>query len=95
MINFSTNGKKNCTTVECRVNFGTTTPSDLCLFVFKWEATDPHYAYLLANHFQKRLQDKIEKAHRRAYEIGYKDGKGKQKRKTSFDSYLGDGNPAY
>lgn len=95
MINFSTNGSKECTDVYCKVDFGTTAPSNRTVFQFHCATSDPYYAYLLANHFQKRLQDEIEKAHRRAYDIGFKDGKNKQRKKTNFDNYLGDDNPVY
>ena len=95
MIKFSTNGKKECTVVYCKVDFGTTKPSDKVEFNFRWETNDPHYAYLLANHFQKKLQEEIRKAHRKAYEIGYKDGKNKQRKKNSFDGYFGGDYPAY
>ena len=95
MISFSTNGKKECTDVLCNVSFGTHEPSDKSMFSFTWRTNDPHYAYLLAKHFQQKFQSLVKEAHKKAYEIGYKDGKGKQRKKTNFDGFLGDKNPAY
>ena len=95
MITFSTNGKKECTIVECNVDFGTQEPSNSCIFSFHWSTSDPHYAYLLAKHFQDKFQTAVKEAHRKAYEMGYKDGRGKQKKKTWFANYLGGNHPAY
>lgn len=95
MITFKTNGKKECTEVRCEVDFGTKVPSERCLFRFTWETNDPHYAYLLAIHLEEKFTHLVRKAHRIAYEIGYKDGKNKQRKKTDFSGYLNNDSPAY
>jgi len=89
MLRFETNGKKDCTDVFVSVDFGTNLPSDNSQFYFRWHANDPHFAYLLARHFQKRLEDAIKHAHCRAYTQGYADGRQHKAQKTYFDKELG------
>jgi len=90
MLRFTTNGKKDCTDVFLKADFGTTDPSDKNIFPFKWEANDSHFAYLLAQHFQNQLENAVRRAHRRAYEQGYTDGRQHRARKAYFSSELGE-----
>ena len=75
---------KDDNTVKATVEFGTTVPSYQSDFVFKWMTNDPHYAYLLAQHFQKRLDDAVRSSHRKAYLLGYKDGRGHNPLRSHF-----------
>lgn len=89
MIEIKTNEKQECNDVFVWVDFGTQEPSDKSLFPFKYTCNDPHFAYLLAAHFQKRLEEAIKQAHRDAYDQGYNDGRGHKKRKKNFLSCFG------
>lgn len=55
---------------------------------FSLDQGEPHKAELLKRYMDKTIRDAIETAHRKAYERGYKDGKGKQRKEKWFPSWL-------
>ena len=79
---FGTNGEKNCTEVQMVVELSL--PIDNASFIWKWEAGSSDRAYLLAREMGEQFEAAVERAHRLAYEQGYKDGRGKKRKKTAF-----------
>lgn len=53
---------------------------------FEWNCESQYVVVLLQAHLNKQMWESIERAHRLAYEQGYKDGRSRKKRKTSFGS---------
>ena len=87
MITFTQNGSKDCTQVFAKIHTGL--PTSTPVFPFAWDCEDAEYAVLLVAHLQKRLRNTIERAHRLAYERGWKDAKSKKARRaTDFADYF-------
>ena len=82
MIYFATNGKKDCTTVICRVNTGL--DIELPVLLFTWECGSQYAAALLVKHLQENLHEMIEQCHRNGYNQGWQDAKAKKRKKTDF-----------
>jgi len=53
-------------------------------FLWSWAAGSEDRAYLLAREMRGQFQAAVERAHRLAYKQGYKDGRGKKRKKTKF-----------
>ena len=81
-ISFSRNGDRKCTQVVAKIATDLNVEkSTLC---FEWECGTQYAAELLRIHLEKKYHDLIEAAHRTAYEQGYKDGRGRKRKKTWF-----------
>ncbi len=57
-------------------------------FSFSFDCKDDVYAALLAEKLRKQLYDSISRAKANAYDRGYSDGRGKQKKETYFSGGL-------
>jgi len=81
------------TEVEAKINMAL--PVQLPILGFTWETGHQYSAALLQEHLNKQLRLAIENAHRLAYEQGYKDGRGKQRKKRRFTGDFHDNKPAW
>ena len=79
---FGTNGEPDCTEVQMTVELDL--PIENPSFLWTWAAGSNDRAYLLAREMRNQFQAAVERAHRLAYEQGYKDGRGKKRKKTKF-----------
>jgi hypothetical protein len=55
-------------------------------YTFSVNCGDEYYASLLSDHFRRKLSNRIETIRKEEYERGYKDGRGKQGKKSWFFS---------
>lgn len=81
-ISFSRNGDEKCTQVITKIATDLNVEKSLLYFTF--ECGHQYAAELLRLHLEKTYHDSIQTAHRAAYEQGYKDGRGKKRKKTLF-----------
>ena len=87
MITFQTNGQKGCTTVFAMIDPNIPNLKE-SLLRFRWEASDEMFASLLVTRLHEEQERLIKKAHKDAYELGYKDGRGRKKKKTWFAGWF-------
>jgi len=87
MVKFQTNGEKGCTTVFASVDTNLSAVKERYVH-FSMETNNELYAALLVKHLKEEQSRLIKKAHRDAYEQGYKDGRGKKAKKTWFAYYF-------
>lgn len=81
-INFTRNGDKECTQVVARIE--TDLDVKKSVLEFTWECGTQYAAELLRVHLGEKYHALITAAHRNAYEQGYKDGRGRKRKKTWF-----------
>ncbi len=81
-IDFTRNGDKSCTQVIA--NIETDLDVELSILTFTWECGEQYAAELLRLYLEREYHDLIEAAHRKSYEEGYRDGKGRKRKKTYF-----------
>ncbi len=89
-IRFTRNGQKDCTQVHAEIN--TDLPVDARVFVMKSERSNQISAELLRKYLENEYHNLIEKAHREAYEQGFKDGRQHKRKRTWFRRHFCEGN---
>jgi len=55
-------------------------------YLLRWACVDTQYASLLADRLNERLRSLMGRVRRNAYTAGYKDGRAKRMKQTSFRS---------
>jgi flagellar biosynthesis/type III secretory pathway protein FliH len=58
------------------------------VLLFEWECEHQYAAELLRIHLEEKYHNLIQAAYRKAYEQGYKDGRGRKRKKTWFSRYF-------
>lgn len=86
-IDFTKNGQRDCTVVHIKIDLDL--PIEQCILDFTWECSTQYAAELLKRHLSAKYLSCIKNAHKKAYLQGYKDGRGKQKKKTYFSDSFG------
>jgi len=81
-INFTRNGDKKCTQVIAAI--ATDLDIEKSILCFDWECGTQYAAELLRIYLDKKYHDSIKAAHKKAYEEGYKDGRGRKRKKLWF-----------
>lgn len=81
-IKFNRNGQKECTQVSVRID--TDLPVAEHTIVLETERSNQISAELLLRHLDNEYHNLIEKAHKKAYEQGFKDGQQHKKKKNWF-----------
>lgn len=81
-IEFTRNGREDCTTVI--VSIQTNLQVEKCVLGFSWECTHQYASALLQQYLQKQLDDTLSEIRKRAYQRGLKDGRGKKRILTQF-----------
>lgn len=76
--------RKNKQAAVVNVIIDTGLDCDRPVLTLYWDCRQQYIAVLLQKYLTKQLKESIKNAHRLAYEQGYKDGRGKKKRKTFF-----------
>lgn len=79
---------------EITVEIDTGLPVERSVWVAKLNLGTQAAAYLMKKHLSNSFQGSIERAHRLAYQQGYKDGRGKKRKKTYFRTSFTKDNPA-
>lgn len=86
-IKAETNGNEDCTEVRIRVS--TDLPCERSDILFNFNTAHQYAAQLLVKHIRKELCNSLEEIRKQAYLQGYKDGRGKQKKKGVFCNHWG------
>lgn len=81
-MRFTRNGEPTCTEVLLKIELDL--PIERKLFILKWECERQYAAELLRQYLEKEYCDTIQKAHKDAYEQGWKDAKSKTRKKRNF-----------
>lgn len=87
MIHFMRNGEKDCETVWVRVDL-----KDVCVeeprVWFSMKCDSPIYAVLLLQQLERQYHDAVTATQAKAYEQGYKDGRGRKRKEKWFPGFL-------
>ena len=81
-IHAKTNGEEDCTRVALHVK--TDLPCEQSVIIFSFECDRQYAAQLLVDHIAREIRNSLEIIRQKAYTDGWKDAKGKQKKKREF-----------
>ena len=94
MISFQRNGDPNCKTVFARIVADLSNVTSDRFWLHR-DFETPAVAQLVCDHLNARMEELIARAHRLAYEQGWKDKGARRRKATEFADGFTDKEPGY